>query len=168
MMVELQTERLRLRAWTVEDAAVLRKLWSERDPRTPPHRRIDAQGHPTVGELESSILEGRYDGLMALERRAERDVIGYCGLIMSGGSVADEPEIAFELLRRARGQGYAAEAATAIVALARTLGHARLWATVWDWNIESRRLLARLGFIETDRTEVDPNRGTTLFTVLDL
>lgn len=49
--------------------------------------------------------------------------------------------------------------------LARDLGHPRTWATVWDWNTPSRRLLARLGFEETGRTEVDPLRGITLFLV---
>ena len=39
----------------------------------------------------------------------------------------------------------------------------RLWATVWDWNTASRRVLAKLGFVETDRTE-DPTHGTNLFT----
>ena len=63
---------------------------------------------------------------------------------------------------------YAAEAARAVVEQARAQGHHRLWATVWDWNTASRRLLAALGFVETDRTEVDPERGTTLFTVLRL
>ncbi|MEO7626848.1 MAG: hypothetical protein ABIS91_11335 [Nocardioides sp.] len=41
-------------------------------------------------------------------------------------------------------------------------------ATVWDWNIASRRVLAKLGFTETDRTEVDEVRGTTLFTTRPL
>ncbi|WP_235190820.1 GNAT family N-acetyltransferase [Amycolatopsis rifamycinica] len=47
---------------------------------------------------------------------------------------------------------------------ARVEGYRRVWATVWDWNTASRRVLAKLGFTETGRTEVDPARGTTLFT----
>jgi hypothetical protein len=43
-------------------------------------------------------------------------------------------------------------------------GYQRLWATVWDWNTASRRVLAKVGFTETERTEVDPVHGTTLFT----
>ncbi|GAA2736356.1 hypothetical protein GCM10009867_20860 [Pedococcus aerophilus] len=172
----LQTARLRLRPLLPAEADVLHALWSERDdPRLPPHRRLDASGRPTAAELAESI---RTDsvwsagpdgvGLLAVERRAEGDVIGYCGLVASGRGEEGEPEIAFELLRRVHGQGYATEAALAVVEHARASGHGRLWATVWDWNAPSRRVLAKLGFTETDRTETVPGRGTTIWTVLDL
>ena len=40
------------------EAVVQRELWTERDPRVPPHRRIDADGRPTVAELEEAIRAG--------------------------------------------------------------------------------------------------------------
>lgn len=162
-----ETSRLLLRPWRVAEAAVLRELWTERDPRVPPHRRIDADGHPTLAELEESIRTHPPSsiGLLALERKAARDVIGYCGLVDSRRELGGEPELAFELLRRVWNQGYATEAAWAVMDWARSSGYERLWATVWDWNTASRRVLAKLGFTETDRTEVDPARGTTLFTM---
>jgi RimJ/RimL family protein N-acetyltransferase len=162
----LETERLLLRPWRVGEALVLRELWTERDPRVPPHRRIDAVGRPTVAELEESIRADRptSTGLPAIEPKAGGDVVGYCGLVDSDRGPAGEPELAFELLRRARGQGYATEAAWAVLDWARSSGFERLWATVWDWNTASRRVLDRLGFTETGRTEVDPVHGTTLFT----
>jgi len=48
-----------------------------------PSRRIDADGHPTVEEFEDSIRANQRSsiGLLAIERKAARDVIGYCGLI---------------------------------------------------------------------------------------
>ena len=103
-------------------------------------------------------------GLLAVERKAAGDVIGYCGLIDSGRGSEGEPELAFELLRRVWRQGYATEASLAVLDWARSSGYERVWATVWEWNTASRRVLAKLGFTETDRTEVDPVRGTTLFT----
>lgn len=106
--IVLETERLLLRPWRVAEAAVQRELWTERDPRVPPQRRIDAEGRPTVAELEDSI---------------RADPPSSTGLL------------AFELLRR-----------------------------VWDWNTASRRVLAKVGFTETERTERDPVHGTTLFT----
>ncbi|MFI6585999.1 GNAT family N-acetyltransferase [Embleya sp. NPDC050493] len=163
--VVLETSRLLLRPWRVAEAVVQRELWSERDPRVPPHRRIDADGHPTVAELEDSIRANQpwSIGLLAVERKAFRDVIGHCGLVDSGrGSVA-EPELAFELLRRVWRQGYATEASLAVLEWARSSGHERLGATVWDWNTASRRVLARVGFTETERKEVDAVYGTTLF-----
>lgn len=53
--VVLETARLLLRPWRLAEAAVLRELWTERNPRVPPHRRIDADGRPTVTDLEESI-----------------------------------------------------------------------------------------------------------------
>jgi RimJ/RimL family protein N-acetyltransferase len=163
--VVLETGRLLLRPWRVAEAVVQRELWTERDPRVPAHRRIDADGHPTVAELEDSIRTNQPSsiGLLAVERKAAGDVIGYCGLIDSGRGSEREPELAFELLRRAWRQGYATEASLAVLDWARSSGYRRLWATVWDWNIASRRVLAKLGFTETTRHEVDAVYGTTLF-----
>ncbi|MFJ6610234.1 GNAT family N-acetyltransferase [Streptomyces sp. NPDC091289] len=168
--VVLETSRLLLRPWRVAEAAVQRELWTERDPRVPPHRRIDADGHPTVAELEDSIRTNELwsSGLLAVERKATRDVVGYCGIVDSGRGPAGEPELAFELLRRVWCQGYATEAASAVLEGARASGYERLWATVWDWNSASRRVLAKIGFTETDRQEVDAVHGITLFTVKQL
>ncbi|CAN7500562.1 GNAT family N-acetyltransferase [Terrabacter sp. LjRoot27] len=168
--VVLETSRLLLRPWRVSEAGVQRQLWTERDPRVPPHRRIDADGHPTLLELEHSIrtADPSSTGLLAVERKAEGDVIGYCGLVDSGRGADAEPELAFELLRRVWGQGYATEASVAVLDWATSLGHQRIWATVWDWNAASRRVLAKVGFVEADRREVHPVHGTTLFTVREL
>ncbi len=99
-----------------------------------------------------------------MERKAARDVIGYCGLVDRGGEAEGEPELAFELLRRVWGHGYATEAAWAVLDWARSSGYQRLWATVWDWNTASRRVLAKVGFTETDHREVDAAHGTSLLT----
>jgi len=106
--------------------------------------------------------------LLAVERKAERDVIGYCGPVDSERGAEGEPELAFELLRRVWGQGYATEASSAVVDWARSRGYERLWATVWDWNTASRRVLTKVGFTETERTEVHEVHGTTLFTTIRL
>jgi [ribosomal protein S5]-alanine N-acetyltransferase len=150
----LETQRLRLRPWRVVEAAVQRELWMERDPRVPPHRRIDADGRPTVADLEESIRshEPSSVGLLAVERRAGGGPIGYCGLVDRGHG-AREPQLAFELLHRSRGQGYATEASWAVLDWARSTGWERLWASVWDWNTASRRVLAKVGFTETEQVE---------------
>jgi RimJ/RimL family protein N-acetyltransferase len=115
--VVLETERLLLRRWRISDAALQRELWTERDARVPPHRRIDADGHPTVEDLEDHIRGPEPDaslGLLAAERRDSGDVIGYCGLIPNVHGQDDEPELAYEFLRRIWGHGYATEAARAV------------------------------------------------------
>lgn len=165
--VTLESDRLLLRPWRVDEAVIQRELWIERDPRVPPHRRIDANGRPTVEEFESAIRANPPTsiGLLAVERKTPGDVIGYCGLVDSGRG-KQEPELAFEFLRRFWGQGYATEASWAVLDWARSSGFERLWASVWDWNTASLRVLAKLGFTETDREEAD--HATNVVTTLRL
>jgi ribosomal-protein-alanine N-acetyltransferase len=117
--VLLETARLVLRPRRVEEAAVQREMWLERDPRVPAHRRIDADGHPTLTAFEASIRtsDPSSAGLLAVQRKLEGDVIGYCGLV--GGPGVHEPELAFEFLRRCWGQGHATEAGWAVLDQAR-------------------------------------------------
>jgi RimJ/RimL family protein N-acetyltransferase len=162
----LTTARLVLRPWRVSDAPLQRALWEERDPRVPPHRRIDVDGHPTVAELEQ---RARVDvpppglGLLAVEDRTSGEFFGYCGLIQNAKGPPDEPEVAYEFLQRVWGRGYATESGEAVIRWARDYGHRRLWATVRAWNVASRRVLARLDFVETDRVETDELYGDNLF-----
>jgi RimJ/RimL family protein N-acetyltransferase len=161
--VPLETDRLRLRDRREDEAAVYRQLWAERDPRVPRHRRLDAEGRPTVADIAAQIRaehEAARPGLLAVERKATADVIGYCGLVFEG---RDKPELAYELLRAVHGRGYATEAGSAVVAWAAHAGYERLWATVWDWNVASRRVLAKLGFRETNRVD-----GGSLLAVREL
>jgi RimJ/RimL family protein N-acetyltransferase len=164
--VELETDRLLLRPWKVSEAAIQRELWAERDPRVPPHRRIDADGRPTVAEIAQGIRAARPSstGLLAIERKAASDVIGYCGLVDTRRGADSEPELAYELLRRFWRHGYATEASCAVLEWARSSGYDQVSASVWDWNTASRRVLAKLGFTETAHQEVHPIHGTNLFT----
>ncbi|MFE5294566.1 GNAT family N-acetyltransferase [Isoptericola sp. NPDC056618] len=161
----LETARLTLRPWRVPEAIVQRRLWEERDPRVPPHRRLDEAGRPTLDEMTAWIRDGTRApglGLLAVERRGEGDVIGYCGLI-AGTVGPHEPEVAYELLRRTWGAGYATEAAQAVVGWARESGRQRLWSTVRDWNVASLRVLAKVGFVASGRVEPDDVHGDSLF-----
>jgi [ribosomal protein S5]-alanine N-acetyltransferase len=153
----LETDRLLLRPWRTSDAVVVRELWAERDARVPAHRRISPDGHPTLEQLAE---RGFPDSLFMIEVRATGDVVGYCGL-------TDEHELAYELLRRFWGHGYATEAARAVIDAAWSSGHVRLRAGVRDWNVASRRVLAKLGFEETGQVERDPVHGDSLQTSLE-
>jgi [ribosomal protein S5]-alanine N-acetyltransferase len=61
--VVLETDPLVLRPWRVAEAALQRELWTERDPRVPPHRRIDKDGNPTVADFEESIRTHRQSSI---------------------------------------------------------------------------------------------------------
>lgn len=104
-------------------------------------------------------------GALAICRRAEGDVIGYCALVVGRCSL-DEPEIAYELLRRFHGHGYATEAAQALVAAAAATGRHRLWSTVRPWNVASLRVLEKIGF-RRDHTTTD-DLGDVVYLVRDL
>jgi ribosomal-protein-alanine N-acetyltransferase len=164
----LETDRLILRRSRAGDAATYRQLWTERDLRVPPHRRINSEGRPTMEDIAAQIRAEREEsgpGLLAVERRGTADVIGYCGLIIHGNGSPDEPELAYELLRAAYGCGYATEAGRAVVRWASAAGYRRLWAGVWDWNVASRRVLEKLGFREAGRVEPSSVYGHSLLTV---
>ncbi len=167
----LETERLLLRPWRVGEAAVQHELWTERDPRVPAHRRIGPDGRPSVEDC-AEWIRGTHrqppPGLLAIERKDAGDVIGYCGLIGGAGALPDEPELAYELLRRVHGHGYATEAAQEIVRWATAAGHSRLRAGVREWNGASRRVLAKLGFVESGRIVSDAAHGDSLLFVLPL
>ena len=166
----LETDRLILRHRRVGEAAIYRQLWTERDLRVPPHRRIDSAGRPTVKDVAAQVRAERGEpgpGILAVERKGTADVIGYCGLTIHGNGSPDEPELAYELLRAVHGCGYATEAGRAVVTWASEAGYRRLWAGVWDWNVASRRVLEKLGFREAGRVEPDSVYGHSLLTVRD-
>ncbi|WP_326964294.1 GNAT family N-acetyltransferase [Arthrobacter sp. PL16] len=129
-----------------------------------------SRGRPTLNDLEDRVRRGDPDaslGLLAIERRDRGDVIGYCGLIANDHGQDGEPEMAYELLRAVWGQGYATEASLAVVSWAKELGYRRLWATVREWNTASRRVLVKLGFVETARVKRHPIHGNSLFYIMD-
>lgn len=167
----LETDRLVLRRWVVADAALQRRLWMERDSRVPPHRRISSDGRPRIEDLEDRIRRDHPSpslGLLATVRKDSGQAIGYCGLIANTHGQDGEPELAYEFLRSEWGHGLATEAAHAVIGWAEALAHARLWATVRDWNTPSRRVLAKLGFVQTSRVEPDAEHGDSLFYIKDL
>jgi RimJ/RimL family protein N-acetyltransferase len=171
MPMELVTERLRLKPWQISDAEDVHALWAERDPRS--LHMIDAHGKPTVDDLRSDIerqLAATAEtglALLAVERYDGDAFIGYCGLIV-GRASWDQPEIAFELFRRAHGHGYATEAGEAIVAAAAETGRARLWSTVRAWNQPSLRVLEKLGFVQSGQVTHDAERGDLVWLARDL
>lgn len=168
--VLLETPRLILRRQRLRDAPVWHRLWTERDLRVPASRRIDAEGRPTEADLAAGIRAlPNGPGLLTVERRDDGDVIGYCGLVFSGIVPDDggdgEPELAFELLREVHGNGYATEAGRAVIDWAAEIGHPRLWATVWDWNVASLRVLEKLGFRDAGRPGRTNEHGRMITTV---
>lgn len=105
MVIRLETERLSMQPWAGSDAGELCALVAERGGQA---STVERCREAIVSSLAKTALTGL--AVLPIRRRDEGDFIGYCGLIV-GRSTAEEPEIAYELLRRAHGRGYATEAA---------------------------------------------------------
>lgn len=151
MRMELETDRLVLRAWTPADARWLNELHRERElapGEEPPE--LEATERLVAGLIERAAATGI--SLLPVVRKADGRAIGYCGLTVGRSSI-DEPEIAYELLREHHGNGYATEAARAVVSAAAETGRSRLWSTVGAWNAPSLRVLEKLGFERECTTE---------------
>jgi RimJ/RimL family protein N-acetyltransferase len=141
MPPELATERLRLRLRDGRDAEWNLQLIAEdpsRDalPLDQERERLDAQRH---------VAEEVGFGLYTIEVAETGEAVGYCGLVLGRASPA-QPELAYELLRRHVGSGYATEAAAVVADAAFDCGFPVLWATVERWNAPSFRVLEKLGF----------------------
>lgn len=140
MPLQLETARLSLRPWTESDIDTHRVLVAERGGGMP---SVDDNRRMIEDQRAASALTGI--ALLPVIRRDVGDFIGYCGLTVGRASV-DEPEIAYELFQRVHGQGYATEAASAVLDAAIATGRKRLWSTVRPWNTPSFRVLEKLGF----------------------
>ena len=72
-------------------------------------------------------------------------IIGGCGLHERDG----QPELGYWIAREHWGRGYASEAARAVLSIARTLGHRRIFAGHFADNPASGRVLRKAGFRPT-------------------
>src|SRR4051812_39778353 len=139
----LATARLRLRAPQREDATAIAALANDRriaenTTRIPhPYTLTDAEGF--LHYLEESETETAF-----AITRADDALIGICGLLMKPRKM---PEIGYWLGVPYWGQGYATEAARAVIDHAfEDLGLERLEAGARVSNPASRRVLEKCGF----------------------
>lgn len=146
----LLTARLELRPLDHDDADFILRLLNEPDflryigdkgVRT----HADARRYIDGGPAASYAAHGF--GLYRVGLRASGAAIGICGLLQRDGLPA--PDLGFAFLAEQRGQGYAREAAQAVLADARQrLQLERILAIASVDNAVSAALLTRLGFRE--------------------
>jgi RimJ/RimL family protein N-acetyltransferase len=159
MPLRLETERLILTPEDENDVEWFTELLNERGTQT--FTVEDALQKITTMAAE---IAARGIGALAVRRRSDAEPIGYCAIIVGRGSLA-EPEIAYELLPRAHGQGYATEASRALLDAAFATGRTRICSTVGSWNAPSLRVLEKLGFRrDHSTTEAD---GELIWLVCD-
>jgi len=142
----LETARLRLRTATLDDTAFYLALVN--DPDFIEH--IGDRGIRTLEEARLALLAGpiamqeaRGHSLHVVELKEGLVAIGMCGLIKR--DTLEEVDIGYAYLPAGRGQGYAFEAAQAVLAHAPALGLERVVAITSPGNAASNGLLRKLG-----------------------
>ena len=144
----LETPRLRIRTFSVDDAPFAYELVNDPDwIRNIGDRNVrsleDARGYLERGPI--AMYERYGFSLFAVVLKETDATIGMCGLIRREG--LEDVDIGFAFLPANRGKGYALESAKAVMEHAwGPLRLARLVAIVDPANAPSIRLLETLGF----------------------
>lgn len=146
-MSVIETARLRLREMGDDDAPFILEVLTDPDFVA----NIGDRGVHDLSSARRYIIEGpgasyvKYGfGLFIVERLADQAPLGICGLLRRDSH--PDVEIGFAFVPRARGRGYALEAARATLGFAqRTLGITRIVALAKPDNRSSIRILENLG-----------------------
>lgn len=162
-MLVAQTDRLRLRHLTPDDAPFILELLND----SAWLQYIGDKNVRTLAAATDYITQGPMDmyrrlgfGLYLVEHLESSAPVGLCGLIKRDG--LDDVDLGFALLERFRRDGFGLEAATAVMRVAaETLKLTQLAAITTPDNAPSQRLLTRLGFT-FERPIVLPGSTTEL------
>ena len=146
-MCLLETERLQVCRLNLEDAAFILRLVNEPGWL----RYIGDRGIHTIAQAQTYLQEGPMAsyaangfGLYLVRRKADQVRLGMCGLVKRPS--LPHVDIGFAFLAAHTGQGYAFEAATAVLHHARTtLNLNPIVAITAQDNHRSMRLLEKLG-----------------------
>jgi RimJ/RimL family protein N-acetyltransferase len=157
MRLHAETDRLVLTPQQVSDAPWLAELFTARGAGTFTEQDALAKVAAMAETIRSIGI-----GALVLRVKPDLDPVGYAALVV-GRATVEEPELAYELLPRAHGQGYATEGAAVVLEAAFATGRTRVWSTVRSWNEPSLRVLDRLGF-RRDHTTSD-ERGEIIWHV---
>src|ERR1051325_4937070 len=165
-----ETARLKLRELGADDAAFILELvnepgWLRFVGDRNVHSLDDARGYIARGPAASYEKHGF--GLWAVELAASGEAVGLCGRVRGVKLGA----VVLGYARRARhwGQGYAREAAAAVVTLARERYRlAKLVAITDVDNLASQKVLASVGFLYDKPVHVDDTGGALSLYVLAL
>ncbi|HEX6374798.1 MAG TPA: GNAT family N-acetyltransferase [Allosphingosinicella sp.] len=154
----IETARLRLRNWREEDIEpFIRHLNTEPVMRWLGGVRTREQQMAAVRDRFMAWQETRGFTFWALERKADGELLGFCGLKLSddpGSPVEGACEIGWRLREDAWGRGYAKEAAGAVLDFAfGRLAAARVVALTVAENAPSWGLMLALGM--TRRADLD-------------
>jgi RimJ/RimL family protein N-acetyltransferase len=154
----METERLLLRQWRDEDLVPFAALNADPEvmeffpaPLTP-EQSADLAGR------HQALLEAGEPGLFATEVRATGEFIGFVGLAVPKFEAAFTPcvEVGWRLARSAWGQGYATEAAGAVLEHGfNTLMLNEIVSFTAAINLRSRAVMERIGMTRDPADDFD-------------
>ncbi len=161
----LETDRLILRRLSAEDDEFILELVN--DPLW--LRFIGDRGVHTLKDARDYILNGPVAmyarlgfGLYLVERKSNGVPLGMCGLIKR--DALEDVDLGFAFLPAYRAQGYAYEAATAVLAYGQSVfGLKRIVAITSPDNDRSAKLLEKLGFTFEKMLQLSADDEVKLF-----
>lgn len=166
-MIVLETERLVLREVEATDAAFLLELLNSPgflENIGDRGVRDEAQSRAYIADRLTASYRDHGFGMWLAAQRSDGKPVGLAGLVRREG--LDYPDVGYAFIPLAWGQGYAQEAAAAVVAHARgPLGIPVLAAITTPENFASMAVLRKIGF--TDRGMISlpgAERESTYFT----
>lgn len=167
-MLIAETERLRIRTITLDDADAAFHLALQNDPDF--HRNIGDRGLRTLEDSRRYIAEGavamqeKYGHSMyVVELKEGGTPVGMCGLIKR--DTLEYVDIGYALLPQYRRCGYTYEAGRAVVDHARSIGITRLAGITSPDNTASNQLLQKLGLRFVCVRQVLPGEDSNLYIV---
>jgi RimJ/RimL family protein N-acetyltransferase len=170
MRIEMETGRLVLRRFTPDDADLLVELDSD-----PEVMRYLSGGPATPrGMIEREVLprflgsygRGEGYGFWAAVERGSGAFVGWFGFNPHDEVGVGEVSLGYRLRRSAWGRGYATEGARALIRRGfKELGARRVYATTYEFNAASRRVMEKLGMrlVRSFRLAADDLAGAGTF-----
>ncbi|EJT3519463.1 GNAT family N-acetyltransferase [Vibrio parahaemolyticus] len=162
-MKTLTTERLILRLVSVDDAPFILDLYNHPDFYRfvgDKQMRTDYEAARYIKENMLRMEEKKGVSLLVVEDKQTKQPLGICGLVKRDTLIAYD--IGYGFLPSAYGQGFAIEAAKAVIEYAKqAMQLSQLVAITNNDNIRSISLLKKLGF-EFERVEQQYDNGRTL------
>lgn len=139
------TERLIIREFELSDSEFIRELlndpdWIRNIGQRNVHSTADAEAY--IQKLKQGYKDHGF-GFYAVIEKFSLKTIGMCGLIKR--AELEDVDLGFAFLPEARGKGYAQESSRSIVEVARKLGIKRLLGILDPKNLNSARVLEKIG-----------------------
>lgn len=158
-IIELETSRLRLRQWRQEDFPAFASLNADAEAMQFYSDVLSTEESNVLGHKFESLISDRGWGFWAVELKESKKFIGFVGLNEPAYKLPVTPcvEVGWRMAKIYWGNGYATEAANAVLAVAfENIGLSEVFAFTPVSNKKSLAVMVRLGMIDTSNNFEHP------------